>query len=55
MLAKSKKLSIMKSLSVCQEKNRASGMSCLLCIEKEIKKTKTWEDGNSWLRYPEDS
>ena len=30
----------MKSLKPCGEKKRASGMSCPLYIEKEMKKTK---------------
>ena len=41
MSAKSKKnLNSMKSLELCGEKNRASGMLGPLCIETKMKKTK---------------
>ena len=45
MSAKSKKkLSSMKSLKLCGDKNRASGVSCLLIIETKMKKAKIWRE-----------
>ena len=37
------------------ERRTATGMSCPLCIEKEMKKAKAWKDWDSWLGHPGDS
>ena len=34
----------MKSLKLCGDKNRASGVSCLLIIETKMKKAKIWRE-----------
>ena len=38
------KLNSVKRIWLCGEKNRPSGISCSLCIQTEIKKTKVWKD-----------
>ena len=42
-MAKSNKLNSVRSLWLCGEMNRPSGMSCALCIKTKVKKKNNWK------------
>ena len=51
MSAKLNILNSVRSFWLCRETNRPSGMSCPLCVETKMKKTKVWKECQINFRF----